>query len=85
MAMEKESSNNQSGIFKFAYEFSDEYSNGEYKILYCTNPNSKDEKDTENVIQFIQGAEVRCNNVNLKSRINWIEGKQGQKGGGWIC
>ncbi|SDB78283.1 hypothetical protein SAMN05192581_103748 [Bacteroides ovatus] len=44
-----------------------------YEILFCTGIPKSFEDEPPSMIQIINGADVNCENVDLKCKVNWLE------------
>ena len=50
-----------------------QFSDGKYEILYCTGIPHSFEDDPLPMVQTLNGADVNCENVDLKCKVNWLE------------
>ena len=50
-----------------------QFSDGKYEILYCTGIPYSFEDDPSPMVQSLNGADVNCENVDLKCKVNWLE------------
>lgn len=50
-----------------------QFSDGKYEILYCTGIPHLFEDDPLPMVQTLNGADVNCENVDLKCKVNWLE------------
>lgn len=50
-----------------------QFSDGKYEILYCTGISHSFEDDPSPMVQSLNGADVNCENVDLKYKVNWLE------------
>lgn len=49
------------------------FSDGKYEILYCTGIHHSLEDTPSTIVQSLNGANVNCENVDLKCKVNWQE------------
>ena len=49
------------------------FSDGKYEILYCTGIPHSFEDDPLPMVQTLNGADVNCENIDLKYKVNWLE------------